>query len=319
MKAVAVQQFKGIPEVMELPRPEVKPGTLLVRVAAAGMNPFDWKLADGILDGKMPHKFPLVLGVDGAGTVEAVGEGVTLFKPGDQIYGQFIHAPVGEGSYAEYVAVPEKAAISHAPRTISLVDAAAVPTAGMTAQQLIERSGLKHEQILLVVGATGGVGSFVVQLAAMQGIYVIATISSDADEARIKKLGAKETINYKRQSIETEIRNKYPSGVDGLIDLVSPAEAFNSFTKLVAYKGAALTTSFVSTPEVLQERELSGGNFETHGTPASLDALTDAVDNGALTVPVGEVITMEDVPKAIADSRQLKGKGKTVIRIGAEN
>ncbi|SFM95209.1 NADPH:quinone reductase [Chitinophaga sp. YR627] len=316
MKAVAVQQFKGVPEVMELPRPEVKPGTILVRVAAAGMNPFDWKLIDGILDGKMPHKFPLVLGVDGAGTVEAVGDGVTLFKPGDQIYGQFIHSPVGEGSYAEYVAVPEKAAISHAPSSISLVEAAAMPTAGMTAQQIIERSGLKHEQILLLVGATGGVGSFIVQLAAMQGIYVIATVSSEDDEVRMKKLGAKETINYKKLSIEKEIGSRYPSGVDGLIDLVSPAAVFKGLTELVALKGVALTTAFVATAEVLKARGLSGGNFETQGTPASLDALTDAVDNGALVVPVGEVIGMKDVPGAISESRNLKGKGKTVIKIG---
>lgn len=315
MRAVAVQQFKGIPEVMELPRPEVKPGTVLVRVAAAGMNPFDWKLVDGILDGTMPHKFPLVLGVDGAGTVEAVGEGVTRFKTGDKIYGQFIHSPVGEGSYAEYVAVPEKAAISHAPESISLVDAAAIPTAGMTAQQLLERLGLKHEQTLLLVGATGGVGSFVLQLAAMQGIYVIATVSSEEGEERVKKLGAKETVNYKKLSVEKEIRSRYPSGVDGLIDLVSPAPVFKTMTELVANGGAALTTAFVSTPEVLSARGLTGGNFETHGSPASLDVLTDAVDSGVLKVPVDQVITMEQVAGAIAESRKVNGKGKTVVRI----
>ena len=189
MKAVAVPQFKAIPQVMELPKPQVKPGTILVRVAAAGINPFDWKLVDGILDGKMPHNFPMVLGVDGAGTVEAVGEGVTHFKQGDKIYGQFIHSPIGEGSYAEYVVVPEKAAISHAPASISLIEAAAMPTAGMTALQLLERLGLKHEQTLLLIGATGGVGSFIVQLANMQGIYVIATVSDEEGAERMKKLG----------------------------------------------------------------------------------------------------------------------------------
>jgi len=315
MKAVAVPHFKAIPEVMELPVPTIKPGTILVRVAAASMNPFDWKLIDGILDGKMPHNFPMVLGVDGAGTVEAIGDGVTRFKVGDKIYGQFIHAPVGEGSYAEYVVVPEKAAISHAPEKISLVEAAAIPTAGMTALQLLERLGIKHEQILLLVGATGGVGSFVVQLAAMQGIYVIATVSTELDAERMKKLGAKETINYKKVSVETEIRNKYPSGVDGLIDLVSSAAGFQAMTKLVAFRGAALTTAFVSTADILKARELTGGNFETQGTPASLDALTDAVNGGALVVPVSEVITMEQVAGAIENSRQLKGKGKTVVKI----
>jgi NADPH:quinone reductase-like Zn-dependent oxidoreductase len=316
MKAVAVPQFKAIPQVMELPTPQVKPGTILVRVAAAGMNPFDWKLIDGILDGKMPHHFPMVLGVDGAGTVEAIGEGVTHFKPGDKIYGQFIHSPIGEGSYAEYVVVPEKAAISLAPKTISLLEAAAMPTAGMTALQLLERLGLKHEQTLLLVGATGGVGSFIVQLAHMQGIYVIATVSSEEGSTRMKKLGAKETINYKKVSVEKEIRSKYPSGVEGLIDLVSPGTVFKTMTSLVKVGGAALTTAFVADKESLRARSITGGNFETQGTPASLDTLADAVDSGALQVPVGEVISMEDVPAAVEMSRKLKGKGKTVVRIG---
>jgi len=315
MKAVAVPQFKAIPQVMELPKPQIKPGTILVRVAAAGINPFDWKLIDGILDGKMPHNFPMVLGVDGAGTVEAVGEGVTRFKQGDKIYGQFIHSPIGEGSYAEYVVVPEKAAISHAPTSISLVEAAAMPTAGMTALQLLERLGLKHEQTLLLVGATGGVGSFIVQLAHMQGIYVIATVSDEEGAERMKKLGAKETINYKKVSVEKEINAKYPSGVEGLIDLVSPAPVFKTMTSLVKVGGAALTTAFVADKEALKARNITGGNFETQGTPASLDTLADAVDSGALKVPVGEVIEMEGVPEAIEVSRRLKGKGKTVIRI----
>jgi NADPH:quinone reductase-like Zn-dependent oxidoreductase len=315
MKAVAVPQFKAIPQVMELPQPTVKPGTILVRVSAAGINPFDWKLIDGILEGKMPHNFPMVLGVDGAGTVAEIGEGVTRFKVGDNIYGQFIHSPVGEGSYAEYVVVPEKAAISLAPKKVSLLEAAAMPTAGMTAQQLLERLGLKHEQTLLLVGATGGVGSFVVQLATMQGIYVIATVSSEEGAGRMKKLGAKETINYKKLSVEKEIKSRYPSGVDGLIDLVSPAPTFRAMTNLVACGGAALTTAFVSSPEILKARNLTGGNFETHGSPASLDTLTDAVNSGALIIPVEEVITMEGVPAAIEMSRQAKSKGKTVIKI----
>lgn len=315
MKAVAVPQFKAIPQVMELSKPQVKPGTILVRVAAAGINPFDWKLIDGILDGKMPHHFPMVLGVDGAGTVEAVGEGVTHFKTGDNIYGQFIHSPIGEGSYAEYVVVPEKAAIARAPKTISLVEAAAIPTAGMTALQLLERLGLKHEQTLLLVGATGGVGSFVVQLASMQGIYVIATVSDEEGAARMKKLGAKETINYKKISVEKEIRAKYPSGVEGLIDLVSPAPVFKAMSLLVKTGGAALTTAFVADKEALKARNITGGDFETQGTPASLDTLADAVDSGALKVPVGEVISMEEVPEAIEASRRLKGRGKTVIKI----
>jgi NADPH:quinone reductase-like Zn-dependent oxidoreductase len=307
MKAVAVSQFKTAPEVMELPKPTLRPGTLIIRVAAGGMNPFDWKLTDGILDGKMPHQFPLIMGTDAAGIVEEVGEGVSRFKAGDHVYGQLIHSPIGEGAFAEYAIVPDTVIISRAPANIPLVNAAAIPTAGMTAQQLLEKSGLKHEQTLLLVGATGGVGSFVLQLANMQGIYVIATVSDEEGAARVKQLGARETINYKKLSVEQQIKAKYPDGVDGLIDLASDADAFKIVSALVRKGGLALTTNFVAAD--------NGINFETKSTVASLDALTDAVDNGMLKVPLGEVISMEDVPAAIALSRQAKSKGKTIVKI----
>jgi NADPH:quinone reductase-like Zn-dependent oxidoreductase len=315
MKAVAVSTFKEAPKVMELPTPTLRPGTLLIRVAAAGINPYDWKLTDGIMDGHMPHQFPLIMGNDAAGTVESVGEGVSRFKAGDNVYGQFIHSPIGEGAYAEYAIIPEKALVSHTPERVSMLAAAAIPTSGMTAQQLVEKSGLKHEQILLLVGATGGVGSFVIQLATMQGIYVIATVSDDEGMERVTKLGARETINYKKQSVAQQIKTQYPDGVDGLIDVASNPEAFKTMSGLVKKGGVALTTAFVADDNDLKEKGLSGGNFEMKGSIASLDALTDAVDSGILHVPVEQVISLEEVPEAITLSRQAKGKGKTVIKI----
>lgn len=315
MKAVAVSKFKDAPEVMELPTPVLRPGTLLIRVVAAGINPYDWKLIDGIMDGHMKHQFPLIMGNDAAGTVKTVAEGVTRFKACDNVYGQFIHAPIGEGAYAEYAIVPEKALISRIPKKVSMLEAAAIPTAGMTALQLVEKSGLKHEQILLLVGATGGVGSFVIQLAAMQGIYVIATVSDEEGAERVTKLGAKETINYKKLSVAQQIKTKYPDGVDGLIDVASNPDAFKIMSGLVKKGGVALTTSFVADDNDLKEKGLTGGNFEMKGTVATLDALTDAVDSGMLRVPVEQVISLEEVPEAIALSRQAKGKGKTVIKI----
>ena len=316
MKAVAVSKFKDIPVVMDLPKPVVRPGTVLIKVAAAGMNPFDWKMIDGIMDnGKMPHQFPLIMGVDGAGTVEEVGEGVTRFKKGDKVYGQFIHAPIGEGSYAEYAIVPEKSGITMAPSSISAIEAAAVPTAGMTAQQLLDKLDLQEGDTLLINGATGGVGSFATQLAAAQGIRVIATVSDDANAERMKKLGATDTVNYKTAPLTTQVKAAYPEGVDALIDLVSNADGFVANLDLLKPGAGALTTAFVADEEALKTRNIHGGNFETQGSAASLDILSLAIDRGALTIPVENKIKLEDVPAAIALSRQAKGKGKTVIVI----
>ncbi|TWF42565.1 NADPH:quinone reductase-like Zn-dependent oxidoreductase [Chitinophaga polysaccharea] len=315
MKAVAVSKFKDIPTVMDLPKPAVRPGTVLIKVAAAGINPFDWKMVDGIMDGAMPHQFPLIMGVDGAGTVDEVGEGVTRFKKGDKVYGQFIHAPIGEGSYAEYAIVPEKSGLTLAPSSLSAAEAAAVPTSGMTAQQMLDHLNLQEGDTLLVVGATGGVGSFTVQLAKLQGIHVIATVGDDAAAERMKKLGATVTINYKAAPLAQQVKAKYPGGVDGLIDVASDGAGFTANLDLVRPGGGALTTVFVADEAALKARSIHGGNFETKGSAASLDTLSLIIDRGELQVPVENKIRLEDVPEAIALSRQAKGKGKTVIII----
>lgn len=307
MKAVAVSSFKAIPELTELPEPVLKPGTIRIRLAAAGLNPFDWKMVDGILKDHMQHVFPLILGVDGAGVVEETAAGVTRFKKGDRVYGQMLHEPVGEGSYAEYVVVPQDAAISLAPANIPLTEAAAVPTAGMTALQMLDRSKLQKGQTLLIVGATGGVGSFTIQLAAARGIYVIATASSPEKAAQVKGYGAAEVIDYKSAPLEEQVKSLYPDGIDGLIDLISNKETFGRLATLVKEHGAVLTTMFVA--------GVKEQNFETKGTPASLDALSGIIDAGGLKIPVDRKISLGQAAAAIAESRERKSKGKTIIEI----
>lgn len=311
MKAVAVSSFKAIPELTELPEPILKPGTVKIKLAAAGLNPFDWKLVDGILKDHMQHVFPLILGVDGAGVVEETGEDVTRFRKGDRVFGQMLHSPVGEGSYAEYVTVPEDAVIAKAPTQISLVDAAALPTAGMTAMQMLDASGLQEGQTLLIVGATGGVGSFAIQVAAARGIHVIATASSPEKAKLAKDYGATEIIDYKIAPVEEQLNSLHPEGVDGLIDLVSNADTFFKLASIVKENGTALTTMFVAGEKL----QVKGGNFETKGTPASLDALSKVIDARALKIPVDRRISLSQAAAAIAGSRERKSKGKTIIVI----
>ncbi len=214
--------------------------------------------------------------------MDAVGAGVDRFRAGDKVYGQMLHNPVGEGSYAEFVTVPDTAAIALAPHSISLADTASLPTAGMTALQILERSGISEGQKLLVIGATGGVGSFLTQIAAGKGIHVIATVSDEASAERIRKLGAAETINYKTSPVEEQ----FAGGADALIDLVSNKAGFERMLPLVKKGGHVSTTQFVADKDHIHELGLKGGNFETQGTTASLDALRELVDNGRLTVPV---------------------------------
>lgn len=318
MKAVAVNEFKALPQVMDLPEPTVKEGSIKIKLTAAGLNPFDWKTIDGIMKDHMPHVFPLIIGADGAGVVTEVGAGVTRFKVGDKVFGQTLHAPIGEGTYAEYVVVPETVAVAMAPETISLDDAAAAPTAGMTGLQLLEKAKLQSGQSVLLIGAAGGVGSFTTQLANAKGIRVIATVSSAAQAERLTALGAAVTINYKESSLAEEVRKLYPDGVDALIDLVGNEEDFHKMTTLVKPEGYALTTQFVADKERLKAQHLHGGNFETKSSPAALDALRKVIDAGEVSIPVDRKVSLEQAPAAIAESRQRKSKGKTIILINAE-
>lgn len=314
MKAIAVSHFGDTPVLMNLPIPEARPGQVLIRIAAASVNPYDWKLVDGIMKDNMPHVFPLIMGNDGAGTVEALGEGVTRFKKGDRVYGQFLHKPVGEGAYAEFVAVPEKAPITILPDNIPLEDAAAAPTAGMTAIQLVDATGLQEGQTLLIVGGTGGVGSFTTQVAASRGIHVIATVSSAEGAERLKELGAAETIDYTKAPVAEQLKKLHPGGIDALIDTVNDKIRFEELSEQVKKGKVALTTKFVTNDFFLKDMKLHGGNFETKSTVEAMETLTGLLEKG-LKIPVESRVPLEEAPVAVAQSRMGKGKGKTVILI----
>jgi NADPH:quinone reductase len=314
MRAIAVAQLRGEPELVDLPQPTPKPGQLLVEVSVAGMNPFDWEVADGVMKDVVPNVLPLVLGQDAAGTVTGVGDGVTLFKVGDRVFGQFFHSPLGEGTYAEYTVVPEKGAVVLLPPTLSDEIAAALPTAGMTAMALIETLDLGPGSSLLIVGATGGVGSFVTQLAAAKGLHVLVTAGADSAD-RMRRYGASETFDHHAGDLAGRIGKSHPDGIDALIDLASDAAAFADLAALVNQGGAALTTVFVADEKALQARGIRGGNFELKASAALLQSLADAVESGRLEVPVDAVIKLEDAPAAIARSRARRSGGKTVIRV----
>jgi NADPH:quinone reductase-like Zn-dependent oxidoreductase len=300
--------------MIELARPEPKPGEVLVRLSAAGVNPIDWKLADGMLNGQIIHTFPLVLGVDGAGHVEQVGPGVSRFKVGDRVYGLFLHAPVGSGTYAEYVTVPEGLAIAHAPRCITAAQAAAVPTSGMAALQLLDMLAIPRGQTLLIVGATGGVGSFATQLAAQRGIRVIATARADTAQ-RMRVLGAAEIVDHGRGAVADQMRASHPRGVDAMIDLVSDKAGFAKLTAIVRDGGAVASTLWSADPDALRMRGLRGGNFNLRADANLLRRLAEAIDSGRLRIPIQTEIPLDRAPTAIAESRAGKARGKTVIVI----
>ena len=195
MRAIAVSEYGARPAVTDLPRPRPGPGQVLIAVRAAGMNPMDMQIANGGWKDRMPATFPMVLGADLAGIVEEDGPGAAGFEPGDLVFGQLLIAPLGSaGTYAEYVAVSADAPLARVPAGLDPVTAAALPTAGGTAMAIAESLAPLAGKTTLIVGASGGVGSFLTQLAAQAGAHVDAGAPA-AEAGRMRRYGAAETID----------------------------------------------------------------------------------------------------------------------------
>jgi len=312
MLAVAVRAFRQLPELMNLPRPSPRGGEVLVRMAAAGVNPFDWKIIDGLFDKRRPHVFPLILGVDGAGTVEAVGDGVARFRPGDAIFGQFLHDPVGIGTFAEFATVPESIGVSHVPSALSPIEAAALPTAGMTALDALDRLELAVGSSLLVVGASGGIGSWVTQLAAARGLRVIAAARPGSAD-RLRELGAQEIVDPSSGDLVDRVRDGHPQGLDGVLDVMSDRAQFARLVALVRRGGRAATTVYVADPEAAGRSGVLAINVDLQPSSSLLDRLVQETVTRHLRVPVERRVPLAEAPAAVAESRSGRAAGKTVI------
>jgi len=316
MRAVAVPRFRAPPQLMDLPQPTAGTGEVLVRVAYAGVNPYDWKIADGILDGSRPHVFPLVLGVDAAGTVEAVGAGVSRFRAGERIFGQFLHSPVGTGTYAEWTVVPAANAVAAVPSEMALDEAAALPTAGMTAYASLELLGLSAGSSLLIVGASGGIGSFATELAASRGIRVIA-VARAASAERLRALGANEVFDPGSGDVRALVAKSHAGGVDGLLDVMNDRQAFAEWTSVTRRGGAAVSSVYSADSESLQWAGLRGGNVDLQPSAELLSALAEEVSVHHLRVPLERRIRLPDAPLVLAELRAGRASGKTVVDLSS--
>ncbi|MFF9482862.1 NADP-dependent oxidoreductase [Streptomyces sp. NPDC014733] len=311
MRAVAVSAFGAEPQLMELPQPEPGPGEVLVRLSAAGVNPIDWKIADGMFGDAVSASFPLVMGADGAGEVLAVGTGVRRFTAGDAVFGTFQRPEHGGGSYAE-LALADEQSLAHAARSVTYATSAAVPTAGMTAYNLVEETRIGEGSWVLVVGATGGVGTFVTQIAHGRGAEVIATARPVMADLMLT-LGAAEVVNHEAGPVADQVLAAHPDGVDVLIDLVSDADGFTDMMRTVRDGGTAVSTIGAADADVLTDHNLRGFNFVNRPSPQLLEILAGHVDAGRLTVLVGREVPLEEAPAAVAEQRAGRAQGKTVL------
>jgi NADPH:quinone reductase len=218
MKALVLDRFNGPLELTELPVPVPAQGEVRVRIAASGLNPLDTKIRAGTAD-HAKHPLPLVLGIDMAGIVDAVGPGVTAFKVGDAVYGMTGGVGGIQGSLAQYASV-DASLLAHKPANLSLREAAALPLAFITSWSgIVDRAHLQAGQTVLVQGGAGGVGHVSVQIARAFGAKVFATASA-ANQDVVARIGAT-PIDYSAQTVEQYVRScTGGKGFDLVVDTV---------------------------------------------------------------------------------------------------
>ncbi|SNT07962.1 NADP-dependent oxidoreductase [Actinacidiphila glaucinigra] len=313
MKAVVVPGFAARPELVDLPTPEPGPGEFLVRMQAAGMNPFDWKVADGALRDVTPHTFPLVMGSDGAGVVEKTGPGVTRFQPGDRVYGQFMRLPQGFGSYAEFTLAEQDGKVARIPEGLSFALAAALPTASVTAYQAVAAARLFQTGVFLINGASGGVGQSAIQFAARAGARVLATGTPDI-AGYLRDLGAHTVVDFTRAPTHEQVAAAYPGGIDAVLDLITPAGGdIGPMVGLLRPGGTLISTNYATDPDALAASLILGVNISNDPTTETLTALAEFAAKGDLRVRIDAEISLADVPATVAKARTGHATGKTVI------
>jgi len=328
MKAMILNEYGNSAQFQsaELPQPSPKAGHVIVRIAATSVNTVDTMIRSMGKDLPLSPDLPAVLGMDFAGTVEAVGESVTNFAPGDEVYGCAGGLADLQGSLAEYM-LADANLIAHKPKRLSMREAAALPLVGITAYEGLQRANVQVGQKVLVHGGTGGVGHVAVQLAKHFGADVYATVSGEKPAEIVKEYGAT-VIDYKAETVADYVaKHTDGAGFDVVYDSVGGANLINSF------EAAALNANVATTVSLL-ELDLSLAHFkglsihvvfmlipmlhnlkrEAHG--AILAKLSEIVDAGALKPLLDEKqFGFDEVGEAYDRLTSGQAIGKVVVEI----
>jgi NADPH:quinone reductase-like Zn-dependent oxidoreductase len=306
MRAFTLDSFGAQPALRDdIPEPHVGDKALLVRVHASSVNPVDVFIAAGALKDMAEHEFPVILGRDFAGVVEQVGSGVSRYQVGDEVFGFVLHAnpTVHDGSWAELITVPEDNLVAAKPRSLDFALAGAAPLAAITAIAAFDALTPAAGETVLVVGATGGVGSFFVQLAAGAGANVVAPALPE-DEDYLRALGVTEVVD-RNADVAAAVRERRANGVDAILDVASPAPE----TSLLKEGGR------VASPIGAAGEGPGRFNIMAEPTPANLQRLAELLDAGTLRVPIQRSYRLEEAGEALQDLPGNHTQGKLSVTI----
>lgn len=296
MRAIVINDFGAPPVQADLPQPQPQPSEVLVRVRASSLNGFDAATAAGMLKGMMEHRFPVVLGKDFAGTVEAVGDQVSRFTVGDEVFGVVMKPFLGDGGLGEYVTVAEDFGLAHLPEGLSHEAAGSLGLAGTAALNAVDAVSPAEGHTVLVSGASGGVGALAVQLAAARGARVIATAQPGPEANLVADLGAADIVDY-TGDLTAQVRALAPDGVHAVLHLAGDG---TQLAELLAPGGRLASTLGVGA-DALGRTDVTAIAIMSNPDQATLDRLAADAAAGRLRVPVTRTYLLHEVPQALAD------------------
>jgi NADPH:quinone reductase-like Zn-dependent oxidoreductase len=310
MKAFVLSGFDRPPEFRDIPVPRPGPREILVRVAATSVNPVDELVRSWFFRPVQEYRFPAVFGRDVAGAVEQIGASVTSYQVGDPVYGFVKRDHIGDGTFAEYVVVPENQFVGPAAPGLAPMQSGVLGLSGITALECVDAVPSGPGDAVLVNGAPGGVGSFAVQIAAARGATVIATARSAEQAAHVREMGAALVVDLRDGGLVEQVRALAPEGVSGYVDLVKHAasmtigvgedEAHVLFARLchglLREGGRAASVTNGGVPDLL------GGivctNVHSTPSPESIARLTALVAAGKVIAPIHATFGFDDIERA---------------------
>ena len=303
MKAIQAHDYGG-PEVLvleESPRPQPNADQVLIRLKAAGVNPADWKNRAGLFKQFMPLQFPWTPGVEGSGIVEEVGDNVTTFKRGDEVYGMLT------GGYAEY-ALAKANEIQPKPEGLTFEEAASIPMGALTAWSAIETAKIEPGQRVLAHGAAGGVGAYAVQLARWKGAGVMGTASASNVEF-VRSLGAENVIDYQAVPFETVVHD-----IDVVIDTVGGDLPERSF-QILRSGGVFVTIAARLADDAGQTQNIKA--MRAGRAPVeNLKQISELVEAKQLRPVTSAVFPLSEARQAQELSQTGHGRGRIILQIG---
>jgi NADPH:quinone reductase-like Zn-dependent oxidoreductase len=302
MKAVVVKEKDSFDNVLieEINKPIIKEDELLIKIAAAGVNPVDWK---AVLNGYFA--MPLISGSDIAGTVEAVGSKVKKFKPGDEIIGSLEWQK--QSAFAEYTATKEQY-ITHKPKNLSLQESAAIPLAALTAwQALFDHLKIEAGQKIIIHAAAGGVGLFALQFAKWKGAYVIAT-ASERNIDFLKSVGADEVIDYTKYKLTEKINN-----IDAVLDSIATPEVQQESFNALKKGGAYVSITAKPRSELMEGLDIKATNFLFHSDPVQLKQIVKLIEEGIVKVFIDKTFPLTEAKAALEYVHKGRTRGKVIL------